>query len=364
LAVMLAGEAQRSIDKPPYLAGAALGLSAALLFGAGVPFAKLLLEHTQPLMLAALLYLGAGLALAVVRPLVETAHLAPQEAPLRRSDVGLLAASAAFGGVVGPLLMLTGLERVSGIVGSLLLNLEAPLTILIAVLLLREHLGLRESGAALLVISGAAMLGYQPGELRADLAGIAALAGACLSWGIDNNLSKLLSVRDPAAAVQVKTLAAGACTLMIALWIGYRLPALSVLAAALVLGSISYGLSLIFHMRALRRVGAARQAAYFATGPFVGAILSVPILGEASQLTDLLAGGLMASGVILLVRERHGHAHTHEAIEHDHIHLHDEHHRGHHTGQVTGAHSHTHRHEPLTHDHPHVSDLHHRHRHT
>src|SRR5262245_36220797 len=122
------------------LKGAAAALGAAMLFGVGAPLAKLLLADAEPLPLAGLLYLGAGLGLVLV-PLAFPGRRSPRsETPLRRTDVTLLVAIIAAGGVLGPLLLLTGLSRVSGLVGSLVLNLEAPLTVLLAVLVFDEHL--------------------------------------------------------------------------------------------------------------------------------------------------------------------------------------------------------------------------------
>jgi drug/metabolite transporter (DMT)-like permease len=260
--------------------------------------------------------------------------------------------------------MLAGLNRVSALSGSLLLNLEAPFTILIAISLFGEHLGRREAISAALIILGAIFISYQPGELRADPLGAILIAAACLAWGIDNNLSQRLSIRDPIAIVQIKTLGAGTAMLTVAILIGTPAPTLGVVIATLVVGALCYGLSLVFDMQALRHLGAAREAAYFATAPFIGSIASIPIFGTLPDLGAILAAVLMASGVVILLRERHLHMHTHEALEHDHLHTHDEHHQHHHDPPVVEPHSHPHRHQPMTHTHPHVSDLHHRHRHT
>ena len=338
--------------------GAALGLLAAALFGASAPVSKLLLPQAAPLLLASLLYLGAGIGLSVAR----IAGASSGEAKVRRADLPLLAGVIVAGGVLGPTLMLFGLRRLSGVAGSLLLNLEMPFTVLLAVMLFREHLGRREVLAALLIVAGAAMLRVSPGELRADAIGIAAIAGACSCWALDNNLAQRLTLRDPIAVSQIKTLGAGVCSLALALATGALLPPPGVVVAALVLGRLSYGRSIGLDMQARRLLGAAREAAYFATAPFAGALLSIPLLGESLGAAAAVAAALMIGGVALLLRERHGHVHRHEAMAHDHVHVHDEHHR-HHDGPVDEPHSHSHEHEVLEHEHPHVSDLHHRHTH-
>ncbi len=344
--------------------GALYGLAAAVLFGASAPLAKLLLPGLGVLLLAGLLYLGAAAGLLLFGWLLRGSS-SGREAALRAADAGPLVAIVALGGIAGPILLLEGLSRSSALAGSLLLNLEAPFTILLAVGLFREHLDPRGAVAALLVIGGAVVLAISPGEFRADPTGTLCIAGACLCWAVDNNLTQRISLRDPVAIVRIKTLGAGACTTSLALAAGARLPEIGGLAQALAVGSVCYGVSILFDTHALRLLGAAREAALFATAPFVGALLAIPLLGERPALSHGLAAVLMAAGVFLLLRERHAHRHEHEALEHDHLHVHDEHHRHPHSASDPPGepHAHGHRHQPLVHDHPHVPDLHHRHTH-
>lgn len=341
-------------------AGTIAALAAAGLFGLGTPYAKRLLAAAHPLLLSGLLYLGAGSALTIART-----WRADAETPLRREDRGTLLAVIAFGGILGPLLMLVGLHRVSGVVGALLLNLEAPLTMLLAVALFGEHLGRRATVAAGLIVLGAVLLTASGPAGSADAWGAAAIGAACACWALDNNLTQRLSLRDPIAIGRAKTLAAGACSVVAAVALGARLPTLPVLCGALLLGSVSYGASVVLAIIAMRRIGAARQAAYFATAPFVGALAALPVLGERLGAHEVAAIVPLLAGVTLLVRERHVHRHVHEVMEHEHGHVHDEHHRhGHASDDPPGEpHAHRHRHDPLTHAHPHSSDLHHRHRH-
>ena len=351
--------AARDESRAEKLRGVSAGLAAAALFGSSAPFAKLLLPAAPPLALSAILYLGAGAALSLWRAVGRE----PAEAALRRADWPLLVGVVFLGGIAGPVLMLLGLARMSALAVSLMLNLEAAFTILLAVGLFGEHLGGVEALAAAAIICGAAIVGLGPGEFHADPIGAAQVAGACLAWGIDNNLSQRLSLRDPVAIARAKTLGAGACTLALALVLGYRLPTGATLAGALAVGALCYGASLVLDMNALRILGAAREAAYFATAPFIGAIVAVLVFGKAPKAAEWTGGLLMAVGVAMLTRERHAHLHAHRELEHDHLHVHDEHHRHVHPGPVAEPHSHPHRHAPLVHDHPHVSDLHHRHGH-
>jgi drug/metabolite transporter (DMT)-like permease len=341
--------------------GAVYGLLAAGLFGLSAPIAKRLLGLVGPQLLAGLLYLGAGLGLSLWRGL----RPAQREAPLQRQDVPALGGVVLAGGVLGPLLLLLGLERVSGVVGSLLLNLEGPITVLLAVLFFGEHLGRSGAVAAMLILVGAAALKVSPGAAAVDGWGMLAVALACSCWAVDNNLTQRLSLRDPFAIVRIKTLAAGSFNLALGLALGGRLPGVAACAAAMLLGRVSYGGSVVLDAYALRLVGAAREAAYFATAPFVGALLSGLLLGERLRAIDGLAMLAMGMGVVLLLIERHSHWHDHEPLEHEHAHEHDEHHQhAHPPGTPPGQpHSHPHRHAALAHDHPHLPDAHHRHRH-
>jgi drug/metabolite transporter (DMT)-like permease len=339
-----------------------LGLAAAASFGLSAPMAKLLLASISPVLLAGLLYLGAAAALWLHR-LVKPSS---REARLTRGDVPRLAAIALAGGVLGPVLMLFGLERVTALAGSLLLNLEAPFTMLLAVAVFREHIGRQGVAAAALILGGAVALKLQSGALGADSAGVALLAAACLCWALDNNLTQRLSKKDPFAIVRVKTLVAGAFNTVLGLIVtGGAMPEAKYVAGALVLGSISYGASVVLDAFALRMVGAAREAAYFATAPFVGALGALLLLGEPLRWFDVAAMLAMAAGVVLLLHERHGHLHTHEALEHEHLHEHDDHHQHEHGPNDPDGepHNHRHRHVRLVHDHPHLPDAHHRHGH-
>jgi drug/metabolite transporter (DMT)-like permease len=348
------------MSAPALPRGVASGLGAALLFGLSTPFAKLLLPSSGPFMLAGLLYLGAGIGLTVIAPF----RRAGREAPLSRGDIPTLLAMVVAGGIAGPLLLLTGLVRLPGGEASLLLNLEAPFTIGIAVLFFGESLGRREVLGAAAVVLGGVILALGPGEGDMHALGALAVAGASLAWSIDNNLSQRLSLRDPVAVTRVKTLVAGCVNVAAALAMGDQLPGAVPLAGALATGFLGYGLSIVLHLIALRHVGTARQAAYLATAPFIGAVAAVPVLGERLTWKEVGAGLVMAAGVAILVRARHGHRHVHDATEHDHAHVRDEHHdHAHEEAAPPEPHSHLHRHERLAHDHPHQPDPHHRHRH-
>jgi drug/metabolite transporter (DMT)-like permease len=340
--------------------GVPAGLAAALLFGAGTPFAKLLLGSVNPWMLAGVLYLGSGLGLALLRLATRR-----KTSGIARNELPWLAGAIALGGVAAPLLLMWGLARMPAAPASLLLNAEGVLTALIAWFAFRENFDGRIAFGMLLIAAGATALAW-PGEARFDAA-LPALAvlGACAAWALDNNLTRKVALADPTQVAMLKGIAAGAVNLALAAVAGSPWPAPAALASGALLGFVSYGLSLAFFVRALRDLGTARTAAYFSTAPFAGAIISIILLREPPSWGLAAAALLMGAGVWIHLTERHRHLHRHETIDHEHEHEHDQHHRHAHPEPMEpGAHhSHRHHHDAMTHSHDHYPDAHHRHRH-
>lgn len=345
--------------------GVPLAMGSAALFGASTPFSKLLLgRDVSPWLLAGLLYMGSGLGLSLVHFGRRRLGIAPAEAPLRRGDMPWLALVILSGGVIGPVLLLVGLSTTAASTSALLLNLEGLATMAIAWVAFKENVDLRLLAGAAAILAGALVLSWQGGQTGVGL-GALAIVGACLAWGIDNNLTRKLSAADPVQSAMIKGLAAGAVNLALALASGARLPASGPLLAAGIVGFLGYGVSLVMFVLALRSLGAARTGAYFAMAPFVGAGLAIPMFGEPITPQLLVASALMLAGVALHLMESHEHGHVHDPLEHEHRHTHDAHHQHPHApGDPDGEpHAHVHAHATLRHSHPHYPDLHHRHRH-
>ncbi len=352
-----------------FRSGVAAALAAALLFGAGAPLAKLLLQAISPWLMAGLLYLGAGAGLLLYR--------AVRRAPpvhLPRGQWRWLAAAVLCGGVVGPVLLMLGLAGMPAVSASLLLNAEGVFTALLAWFVFRENFDRRIALGMGLIVAGTLVLAW-PGATDGLAPGLPLLAvlGACLAWALDNNFTRKIALNDATWIAAVKGLVAGSANLVLALlaerlgWIAPS-PALaslgSALPLALLLGLLSYGVSLNLFVYALRQLGTARTGAYFSAAPFFGALLAV-VLGEPLTVPLLLAGALMAAGVWLHLSERHAHQHSHAVTTHGHPHTHDEHHQHRHDFAWDGTepHTHAHAHAPLQHSHPHYPDAHHRHGH-
>ena len=341
--------------------GSALG--AAALFGASTPLVKLLVGELPTLLLAGLLYTGSGLGLAVIRLLRDRGWKPSGLAP---GDWRWLAGAIVFGGLLGPVLLVLGLTHTDAGAASLMLNLEAVLTAVLAWVIFKENADRRIVLGMLLIVAGGAVLAWPgAGSESPDWIGPLAIAAACLCWAIDNNLTRRVSGSDALFIAGAKGWTAGVVNTSLALLLGASVPAWSTAGAAMAVGLLGYGLSLVLFVRALRNLGTARTGAYFSTAPFIGAAIAILLLGEPTPAPFWLAAGLMGAGVWLHLTEHHEHAHTHEPLEHTHAHVHDAHHQHEHNSGWDGSepHNHPHRHSDLTHKHPHFPDIHHRHGH-
>jgi drug/metabolite transporter (DMT)-like permease len=347
--------------------GVIYAMLAAILFGASTPFAKLLVGQMSPFALAGMLYLGSGVGLLICYAARAMLQRHAQERPvtLSRADLPWYGAAVLAGGVAGPVLLMLGLESVSASSASLLLNMEGVLTALLAWFVFKENFDRRIFIGMLFIVAAGVLLSWDHAASQGGLWGMMAVIGACLCWGIDNNLTRKVSTSDPLQIACIKGLVAGSLNLAIGLAAGSRLPEAPVVLLTGVVGFGGYGLSLVLYVLALRHLGTARTGAYFSMAPFAGAALSLLMLGDAPDTLFWLAAALMGGGIWLHLTEAHAHEHEHLPMSHAHTHRHDEHHQHQHDFEWDGVepHAHPHQHAHLRHSHPHYPDIHHRHGH-
>ena len=273
---------------------------AACLYALSTPCSKVLLGSVAPNMMAALLYLGAGVGMAALTAMRAAARPAPAaEEPLERADAPYVVAMVLLD-IAAPILLMAGLAHAAPENVALLNNFEIVATAVIALLAFQERVAARTwagiavitVSCALLSLEGEAALSFSSGSLL--------VLGACLCWGVENNCTSRLSQRDPAQVVIVKGLGSGAGALAVALVAGDALPAPPDALAALLLGFVAYGLSIFFYVYAQRGLGAARTSAYYAVNPFIGAVLSLVLFRTVPGPAFLLALALMALGAWLV----------------------------------------------------------------
>jgi drug/metabolite transporter (DMT)-like permease len=336
-----------------------LALLSAALFGAATPFSKALLSSFDAFQLAGLLYLGAALG---------SSGMAFRKRPCtlpwqmdRKNRIRLIGA-VFFGGVLAPLLLLLGLKAASAASVSLWLPLELVATAILGIILFRDHLGrLGWIGMAGVLAAGVLL---SVGERTAGISAGLLVMGACVCWGFDNNFTALIDGITPAQSTFWKGLAAGSVDLAIGLSTRDFSGTMSMTVAALAVGIICYGASIVLYITAAQNIGATRGQMFFAVSPFFGVVLSVALLGEQVTIVQLAAGAILAGSLALVFRDKHEHEHFHHEQEHEHGHRHDDgHHEHEHLETISGRHTHKHKHGEVTHHHPHWPDLHHRHRH-
>ena len=338
-------------------------LAAAALFGASTPLAKALVGELPPLLLAGLLYLGSGLGLTIVRLIRDRRW---QPSGFTRAEWPWFLGAVFFGGVLGPAALMFGLTSTTGATASLLLNLEAVLTAVLAWVVFRENADRRIVLGMVAIIAGGIVLSWSGRtDISAGWMGPLAVAAACLCWAIDNNLTRKVSASDALLIAAVKGLVAGGVNTALAFLLGAALPTMNSMLLAMVVGLAGYGVSLVSFVIALRGLGTARTGGYFSTAPFIGAAVAIIFFAETPSPAFWIAAALMALGVWLHLTESHGHEHLHEPMDHNHNHVHDDHHQHSHDFAWDGTepHDHPHRHAAVRHSHPHFPDIHHRHSH-
>ncbi|WP_368294517.1 DMT family transporter [Dehalobacter sp. TBBPA1] len=336
-------------------------LLAAALFGISTPLSKLLLSHLSPIMLAALLYLGAGSGMFALRLIIKANRPLSKEAGIARKDLPFTIGMVLLD-MSAPILLLVGLSTTAAANVSLLGNFEIAATALLALWLFKETIGPRLWTAIILITASSILLSLK------DIQGLSFSAGsifvllACVCWGLENNFTKMLSLKDPMQIVVIKGLGSGAGSLLIAFVTKQMTADYSYILFTLILGFFAYGLSFLFYVRAQRDLGAARTSAYYAVAPFIGVGLSFIVAKEPITSNFIIAAILMIFGAYYAAREKHDHQHRHEALCHDHRHHHGDGHHSHvHADFTTGEHSHPHEHETIQHAHHHAPDMHHKH---
>ena len=341
-------------------------IASAVLYGLSIPASKVLLRQIPPVALAGWLYLGAFLGLAGYAMVKKCFGRSKNEEapPLERKDYPWLAGAILSGGILGPICLLSGLSMISGTAASLLQNLEGVATALIAVLIFKENAGRRIWLALAFMTFAGIFLSWDPGQNKFAVSGSLLVLAGVIFWGLDNNLTRRISDKNPIQISRIKVFIAGFFNLALAGALGLKMPFQPVLIFGVLLGALSYGLSLVLFIKALPRLGSFRTGAFFSVAPFAGAVVSLAVLPEPAKWVLAPGALFMVLGVYLIINEQHAHYHRHEKLVHAHAHGHgDGHHLHPHEEKIEGPHSHAHAHEELDHIHGHWPDIHHRHRH-
>ncbi|MBL8026437.1 MAG: EamA family transporter [Fibrobacteres bacterium] len=339
-----------------------MGLLAGLLFGLATPISKSLLVSLNSFQLAGLLYLGAALTFM---PHFIKSSLKQKQYMRSSAVVKKIGGIIVFGGIIGPLFLLLGLKNANSSSVSIWLNMELVATALLGAFFFREHLGRLGIVGLLLTIGAGVVVSFQETHSGWIAGGFIFLA--CISWGIDNQLTATIDNVTPQSITFIKGVTGGLINLVIGMIISEnRTIDLKILSTALLTGVFAYGISIVLYVTSAQNLGATRSQVLFSTAPFWGILISSLYLGETIGVNVVLAMMLLLIGIVLTHVASHGHEHKHYAAVHMHLHSHgDGHHQHSHEGgeDVNERHFHEHTHSDIWHSHAHYPDLHHRHIH-
>jgi len=332
-------------------------IMAAALYAINIPISKILLTHIGPTMMAAFLYIGAGAGMAAYGFVRKIRGEKAINEPLTKKELPYTVAMVLLD-IAAPIFLMIGISKTTSANVSLLNNFEIVATSLIALIVFREVITRKLWIAIGLVTLASIILSFEnSGAFSFNIGSVFVLA-ASVCWGFENNCTRMISNKSSEEIVIIKGWCSGIGSLAIALIIGESIPAFFWVACVLLLGFISYGLSINFYIRAQKDLGAAKTSAYYSIAPFLGVAFSILLVGERPSIQFFVALAIMLVSTALIVKDTIELQHTHE---HDHQHSHEHRH-----DDIVHEHEHTHRHihthihgsDTENHDHQHNLDSH------
>ena len=317
---------------------------AAALYAINVPFSKMLLGYVEPTMMAALLYLGAGLGMFVYSIASRVSGKTSSTEPLTKKELPYTIAMVVLD-IIAPILLMFGIRASHAANVSLINNFEIVATSIIALLVFKEIISKKLWIAIALVTIASVILSFEgTGSFEFNI-GSLFVFGACLCWGIENNCTRMISNKSSIEIVVIKGTFSGVGSLIVALAIGESIPSILWMMCVLLLGFVAYGLSIYFYVMAQKDLGAAKTSAYYSIAPFLGVAFGMLILGERPEIQFYVALAVMKISTYFMIKDTIELQHTHE---HSHTHTHEHSH-----GDIVHSHEHTHTH---THIHVHGAD--------
>ena len=271
---------------------------AAALYALNSPISKLLLGKIPPTIMAALLYLGAGIGLSIMRLVQRGMGKGQKEKPLTRKDLPYTIGMVVLD-IAAPIFLMIGLTGTTAANASLLNNFEIVATSVIALCIFKETISKRLWGAIVLVTISSLVLSVEDISSFSFSFGSIFVLLACVCWGLENNCTRMISNKDPLQIVVIKGFGSGIGSFVIALVLGEHFSNWGYIVCALLLGFVAYGLSIFFYIYAQRYLGAAKTSAYYALAPFIGVALSLVIFREVPTASFVIALLIMIAGTYL-----------------------------------------------------------------
>lgn len=324
-------------------------VSAAIFYAVNVPVSKILLQKIGPTMMAALLYLGAGIGIGIMS--FFSGNDREQSEKLSKKDLPFVIGMIVLD-IAAPIFLMLGISYGSSANASLLGNFEIVATTVIALFLFKEVISKRLWCAIALITLSSILLSFEGTDSFRFSYGSLFVLLATVCWGFENNCTRNISSKSTYEIVILKGIFSGLGSLIIAMLKRETIPGAGYIAMAFLLGFVSYGLSIFLYVRAQNVLGAAKTSAYYAIAPFVGSFLSFVFLGEQLSQIYLAAMFVMITGSALVVADtlvRH-HVHVHC---HTFTHTHD---GSTHTHTIFHSHGHNHYRTDDNHGHHHVKE--------
>lgn len=275
---------------------------AAALYAINIPISKLLLEHVDATMMAALLYLGAGIGLMLYGLGRKALGKGGQQERLTRKELPYTVAMVVLD-IIAPILLMLGIERTNSANVSLLNNFEIVATTIIALVIFKEVVSAKLWIAIVMVTIASIVLSFENAGAFVFNEGSLLVLGACVCWGFENNCTKMISNKSSVEIVTIKGCFSGLGSLIVALILGEQIPAGKWIVAALLLGFVAYGLSIHFYIMAQKDLGAAKTSAYYSIAPFLGVAFSMILLGEHPTMQFYVALAIMAVSTVFMVKD-------------------------------------------------------------
>lgn len=275
-------------------------LLSAIFYAVCVPCVKILGAHISSAVMGGLLYLGAGVGLLLTTLFVR----GKAELSLTKNELPYTLAMILLD-ITAIILLMFGISMTTGATVSLLGNFELAATSVAAYFAFKESVS-KKLWAAIILITAAGIIlslddsgsfNFNPGSILVLL--------ACICWGIENNCTRMLSSKDTRQITIIKGCFSGAGSLIIAFIIGETLPQIKWIILALLLGFITYGVSVSLYIYAQRFLGAAKTGALYSIAPFAGVVFALLFLGERPLPQFYLALLIMIAGSILVLRDAH-----------------------------------------------------------
>lgn len=280
----------------------AYAILAAALYAINIPISKLLLNHAGATIMAAFLYLGAGIGLMIYGGIEKLAKTGRKQERLTKQELPYTVAMIILD-IIAPILLMFGIARTNSANVSLLNNFEIVATSVIALMIFKEVISTKLWLAIVMVTIASVVLSFEGIDALTLNAGSLFVFGACICWGFENNCTKMISNKSSTEIVIIKGCFSGMGSFIIALLLGEQIPEIKWIAATLLLGFVAYGLSIKFYIMAQQYLGAAKTSAYYSIAPFLGVAFSMVLLGERPTIRFYIAMAIMAAGTAMMVKD-------------------------------------------------------------